>query len=546
MPFNTKNNNKQIYIDIIIIFILLFFVYAISGYFDFYEKAIGFINRYEKYELDELAVTSIIATLALCVFSFRRWNENNKTNQRLEKNQDFLNAARREIKHRYETQSIVSQLLGESLGNASIKELLDKCLGLVLSLPWLTIESKGCIFLVEEDPEILVMKSHHGLSDELKKACKRVPFGDCLCGKAALTKSAVFSNHLDTDHTYSFKGMEEHGHYCVPIIAKDKLLGVFNIYVKHGHEKKEFEEVFLMTIANTLAGILIQRRGEEEKKKAEGQLHQSQKLESIGQLAAGIAHEINTPIQYIGDNTNFLKGAFKDMNTIVNGYGQLLKASKKGRIDDAIINIIESVIDAADLSFLKQEIPSAIEQTLEGIERVSKIVTSMKEFSHPGGDKKVLVDINHALENTITIAGNEWKYLAELKTDFDDSLPLVMGNPGELNQVFLNMITNASYSIADALKDKSGKKGVILIRTSTKEGWARISISDTGKGIPEEIQNKIFDPFFTTKDVGKGTGQGLAISYSFIVDNHNGNLSYETLQGKGTTFIIELPVQNQK
>lgn len=473
----------------------------------------------------------------------------NKSNQSLrseiEEHKLAVKAVREtksKLKHSYKTQSVVNELLSESLGEASVTELLNECLRLIISLPWFSFESKGCVFLIEEAPDVLVMKVHLGFSGELKEKCAKLPFGNCLCGQAALTKKLVFSNHIDAHHTYQIKGMTDHGHYCVPIVAQNKVFGVINIYVTAGHEQNELEETFLTTIANTLAGILIHRYGEEEKNTIEEQLRQSQKLESIGQLAAGIAHEINTPIQYIGDNTTFLKDAFKDLYTILKAYGSLLEIAKTGPIDKERINKMESAIDAADLSFLEKEIPSAIEQSIEGVSRVSKIVTSMKEFSHLGGGKRDLADINHALDNTTTVARSEWKYVADLTTDFDGSLPLVPCNIGELNQVFLNMIINASHSVEDALKDQPDKKGSILIRTLHKGKWAQIKISDTGKGISEEIQDKIFDPFFTTKEVGKGTGQGLAISHSIIVDKHNGRISFETQPGKGTTFIIDLPI----
>jgi len=460
-------------------------------------------------------------------------------------NQEILYRKKAELalKHSYETQSAVNKMLSESLGDAPLMELLEECLNLVLSLPWLAFESKGSIFLVEEAPDVLVLKVHSGFPNELKTRCATVPFGDCLCGRAALVQDIVFTHHVNSLHTYTFNGMEAHGHYCVPIASKNCILGVLNIYVKQGHERKEFEDSFLMAIANTLAGILIHRQGEADKKKIEQQLNQSQKLESIGQLAAGISHEINTPIQYVGDNIHFLKSAFEDLNRVLTAHGHLLKSAQKSKIDISCINEVLLAREEVDLPFLAQEIPEAIKQSLEGIGRVSKIVTSMKEFSHPSSEKMVLTDINHALNNTITVTKNEWKYVADLTTDFDKDLPLVLCNPGEINQVFLNIIINASHAIADTLGDSPDVKGSILIRTQRKEKWAVIKISDTGGGIPKEIQGKVFDPFFTTKEVGKGTGQGLAISHSYVVDKHKGKISIETREGKGTTFIIELPVQ---
>lgn len=287
--------------------------------------------------------------------------------------------------------------------------------------------------------------------------------------------------------------------------------------------------------------ITEREKTEKKQRLLEIRLVQAQKLESIGQLAAGIAHEINTPIQYVGDNTQFLKDAFDDVFKTLQEYQQLLKAIKTGIVDNDIIEGVESSVENADLDYLKEEIPSAINQTLEGIAHVTRIVRSMKEFSHPGTIEKTAVDINHAIENTVTVSRNEWKYVADMETDLDPSLPLIPCLLGEINQVFLNIIINGAQAIGDVLGDGSDKKGVIKISTYNDGDYVEIRIKDTGPGIPEEIQSKIFDPFFTTKEVGKGTGQGLAISHSVIVKKHNGEMTFETAPGKGTTFMIRLP-----
>jgi signal transduction histidine kinase len=280
-----------------------------------------------------------------------------------------------------------------------------------------------------------------------------------------------------------------------------------------------------------------------QRKQLQIQLSQAQKLESIGQLAAGIAHEINTPTQYVGDNTRFLQGSFHDLFGLIEKYRYLLKTAKEGEISQKVIAEVERTEDNTDLEYLSEEIPKAIQQSLEGIDRVAKIVRAMKEFSHPGTKEKKAIDINKAIETTITIARNEWKYVSEMVTDFDSSLPLVPCLPDDLNQVILNIIINAAHAIAGTVGDGSKGKGTITIKTSPKDGEAEIRISDTGTGIPEEIRNRIFDPFFTTKEVGKGTGQGLTIAHSIIVKKHGGSLSFETEVGKGTTFIISLPIE---
>ena len=273
------------------------------------------------------------------------------------------------------------------------------------------------------------------------------------------------------------------------------------------------------------------------------QLIQSEKLAAIGQLAAGIAHEINTPIQYIGDNVRFFQDAFQDIHEYSNDCRGLIAAHATLSLE-SFVERLEQSMEKADLEYLEEELPQAIKQTLEGVERVSKIVLSMKEFSHPGSEDKSMVDINKALENTIIVSRNEWKYVADMETDYDRSLPLVSCLPGEINQVLLNLIINAAQAIESAADQKPNQKGRIRIQTRNMHHHVQIAIKDNGPGIPEAISSKIFDPFFTTKEVGKGTGQGLAISRSVIVDKHDGDISFET-GADGTTFYIQLPISSE-
>jgi len=281
-----------------------------------------------------------------------------------------------------------------------------------------------------------------------------------------------------------------------------------------------------------------------EKSALERELRQAQKLEAIGQLAAGIAHEINTPIQYVGDNTRFLEDAFEDIHPVMKAYGGLLAAAKANSVTSDMIDNVEKILEEADLPYLSEEVPGAIEQSLEGIQQVSKIIRAMRRFSHPGSDRKSEVDINQALESTVTVARNEWKYVAEMEMDFADDLPAVHCFPAEINQVFLNLIINASHAIGEASDDGRKGKGRITVTTRSDGTSVVITIGDTGGGIPEKIRNRIFDPFFTTKGVGKGTGQGLAIARSVVVEKHGGTLHFETKKEHGTTFIIELPLND--
>ena len=278
-----------------------------------------------------------------------------------------------------------------------------------------------------------------------------------------------------------------------------------------------------------------------ERKLLQEQLLQAQKLESVGQLAAGIAHEINTPTQYIGDNVRFLRDAFRDMGGLLTNYERMLAAAQANALSSETLREVEAAAKSADAPYLMEEIPKAIDQTLEGVTRVSRIVGAMREFSHPGAKEKVPTDLNHAIENTLTVARNEWKYVAEMETEFDPSLPQISCLPGEFNQVILNLIVNAAHAIGDAIKKDGSEKGKIRVQTQSCADWAEIHIQDSGTGIPEKVRNRVFDPFFTTKEIGKGTGQGLAIARSVIVDKHGGSIHFETEEGKGTTFIIRLP-----
>jgi PAS domain S-box-containing protein len=260
---------------------------------------------------------------------------------------------------------------------------------------------------------------------------------------------------------------------------------------------------------------LVEEMRERERMVIELQL--AQKLESVGRLAAGIAHEINTPIQYVGDSLYFLRSAFDDLNKVLEG-------------DEAA---------RRDLPFLHAEVPKAFARTFDGVERVTNIVKAMKEFAHPDTHEQSPSDLNHALQTTLLVASNEYKYLAKIHTDFAE-LPHVMCNVGELNQVFLNLIVNAAHAIQEAGRDLTS--GEIKISTALAGDAAVIRISDNGCGVPEENLSKLYDPFFTTKEVGRGTGQGLAITHSILVDKHGGDISARSQVGVGTEFTLRLPI----
>ncbi len=266
------------------------------------------------------------------------------------------------------------------------------------------------------------------------------------------------------------------------------------------------------------------------------------KLDSIGRLAAGIAHEINTPTQYANDNTHFLQDAFEDINDLLVKIKKFVQQARHQKVTSTMIDDLEFALEQADIDFLIDEIPLAIEQTIDGLGRISKIVRAMKAFSHPGMTKKAPADINKAIESTVIVTKNEWKYAANLSCDFDPALHEVQCYEAELNQVILNLIINAVHAIQEANEKTGRKKGEIEITTRKKEDFAEIRIRDTGTGISAQVRDHIFEPFFTTKEVGVGTGQGLALAHAVIVNKHGGSLTFETEEGKGTTFIIRLPL----
>ena len=274
---------------------------------------------------------------------------------------------------------------------------------------------------------------------------------------------------------------------------------------------------------------------------AELEVRHAQKLESVGRLASGIAHEINTPAQFVADNLTFLRDAWKSSYELLQLYRNTIRTAA-GTLSPDVVAGIEQAERNSDLDFIVAEVPRAIEQGLDGAGRVAKIVRAMKEFSHPDSADKTPTDLNKAIESTITVARNEWKYVADVATELDENLPPAECYPGDINQVILNLLVNAAHAIKEKVKE--GEKGRITVCTRTRGEFAEISVADSGSGIPEAIRTRIFDPFFTTKEVGKGTGQGLSLAHTVVVKKHAGKIWFETQIGVGTTFFIDLPIKN--
>jgi signal transduction histidine kinase len=306
---------------------------------------------------------------------------------------------------------------------------------------------------------------------------------------------------------------------------------------------KDLEGGFINVLPLVVGRVVEQHKLLRENQRIEKQLMQSQRMEAIGQLAAGIAHEINTPTQYIGDNARFLQGAFADLDGLLESVKKLLEAERTGSVSDKLLDEVENQFREADFDYLNREIPLAIRQSLEGIDHVTNIVGAMKEFSYPGNGEQQAVDLGHIIEGAITLCRSEWKYVAEVVTDFDPELPSVRCMPTDINRVVLNLVVNAAHAIAEAAGNGTTEKGTITIRTIYDEPYAEIRVEDNGAGIPDKIRSRVFDLFFTTKDVGVGTGQGLAITHAIVAEKHGGTICFESEVGRGTTFIVRLPIR---
>jgi len=283
---------------------------------------------------------------------------------------------------------------------------------------------------------------------------------------------------------------------------------------------------------------------ESARQEMETQLLLAQKMESIGHLAAGIAHEVNTPTQFIADNTHFLTDAFARYEAVITRFRALRDAAAQHPDCDAAVKAVAAAEQEAEMDYLLGEIPRCLQQTLDGLTRVTRIVCSLKEFAHPNSPELAPADLNRVIETSLVVSRHEWKYVAELATELDANLPLVPCVVDELNQVLLNLIINAAHAIGDALKQRGGERGKITVRTRHEAPYAVLEVEDTGTGIPEEIRDRIFEPFFTTKPLGKGTGQGLAIVRTVVVTHHHGTIDLVTEPGRGTKFVIKLPLQS--
>ena len=412
------------------------------------------------------------------------------------------------------------------------------------------------VFLVDHESREITHRFGLGIPDEDIEGNSYDELEEGLSGWVWRHRTGTVAPSIIEDDRNGGKALrraESDGHWSIavaPLIGEGGIIGTLTAMRDSSDAPLGDEEYLYVEMLASLASIALTnarlysglRDTMDQLGQTQSTLLQAQKLEAVGQLAAGVAHEINTPIQFISDNLSFMRDSIGDVQSVFGAAAALADGARDEPAAGAAVAAFDQAVEDADWEFLNEEIPNAIHQSLDGVQRVAAIVRALKEFSHPGEDSLAPVDVNRAIENTLTVARNEWKYVAEAKTEFDEDLGNVPAVSGPLNQVFLNLLVNAAHAIHDVVGD-SGQLGTITLSTRRIEPWVEIRISDTGTGMPDEVKQRIFEPFFTTKEIGKGTGQGLAIAHDVIVNKHRGELDVESEPGAGTTFIIRIPTE---
>ena len=525
-----------------------------------------------------------------------------------------------EIRRNYHIQGTLGQLLHLSLEVDSLEELLRRTINKLVSIPWLTLESRGAVFLVEDEPQQLVMKAHHGLPTSLLATCTRVPFGRCLCGRAALSAQIEFADCVDKRHENRYQGISPHGHYCVPIISAGKVLGVVNLYLKEGHQRNESEEDFLRAAADLLAGMIERKRAERQLRQSEEKLRlmfesvtegitvsdlegnivdvneavvrmhgYDKKEEIIGWSSLELIAEKDRAkamenlrktleegssriIQYTlmrGDRSEFPAeldvAVVKDASGNATGFITITRdVTERRKMEQQLIltdrlasigelasgiahelnNPLTSVIGFSQLLLdrdLADDIKSDIEVVCSEAQRATAIVKNLLAFARRHPSAKEMVNIDSIIGKVLELRSYEQRVSnIQVNIQFDPDLPETMVDYFQLHQVFLNIIINAEYFMIEA-----HNKGILNITTERVGNIIKASFADDGPGISKENLEHLFDPFFTTKEVGKGTGLGLSICHG-IVMGHGGRIYTESELGKGATFVVELPIINDR
>lgn len=417
-------------------------------------------------------------------------------------------AAQDQIRRNLEIQSVINKLLSLSLENLEFDDILSQSLNLVISLPRFVFEERGCIFLMQEHTGSLVLSAQKRLSSQDVNPCLTVPMGKCLCGRAALTQEILFADSDNDRHDIRWEGMPLHGHCCVPIVSSGKTLGVLNLFLKPGHISEQWEEDFLWSVSNTLAGIIVRKNAEREKEKIEMQLYQAQKMDALGTLASGIAHDFN--------------------------------------------NILAAIIGNAELALFAQECPDPVKERLDGIldagRRAKDLVKQILAFSRKNDEGKKPLRVSDMVLEVVRLLKPSLPRTIDFVQSIEAKDTMVRSNPTHIHQILMNLCTNAFHAMGEAGGTLKVSQTLAVVGPPSEEipanlipgVYVKLSVSDTGHGIEAETIERIFDPYFTTKKQGEGTGLGLSVVHG-IVEQLNGGIKVISKAGTGTTFHVYLP-----
>ena len=399
------------------------------------------------------------------------------------------------LERNYQFQSVLNHILRLSLMEDDMNEQLQGVLECILFLPFLEVKPRGAIYTADTREQTLTIAAQIGVPDDIASQCRQMPFGHCLCGRAAQEQTTVYSNVCENAHTDS-----PHGHYCVPLVSANETLGVLCLYLDAGHKRNELEDQFLRAAGDVIAGILRQHRTEAEKESLLRQYHHAQKMEAIGVLAGGVAHDFNNMLTGIQGNADL-------------GLITLKKTNAGGALADFLTQITTITQRASDLT------------------------RQLLLFSRKQPVKLEPLDLNQAVESMLKMLSRLISKPVALKADLETGLPGILADRGNMDQLLMNLVVNA--------RDAMPGGGDIRITTRFVDqepggGDVRITVSDKGVGMDEHTRQHIFEPFFSTKEQGKGTGLGLAVVYG-IVQQHGGRISVESAPGQGSTFTVDFP-----
>ena len=401
-----------------------------------------------------------------------------------------------QIKLNFMIQRTLNEMLKISLEPLSLEVQFDRILDLILSIPHLSLQSRGAIYIIEDDPGILVVKAHRGFSGSDGVPCQKIPVGKCLCGQAASQSETVYANHVNGRHEIQCEGGFPHGHYCVPIQSGHRTLGVINVYVKEGHKRSGGEESFLASVASTLAGIVQHNRTEHEKEHLQAQLAQAEKLAALGRFTANVAHEIRNPLTAIGGFARRLDKTIPQ-KTKEKEYANFI-LSEVARLEGILKNV---------LTFSQDVTPQLEEYDIHEI--IDRVVTMKEEICR---EKNISIHKSYS------------------------ELPAVLVDNTQVHEAVENLVVNAI--------DSMPRGGSLTISTNKEvhDGipYVYVSIHDSGTGIPEDKLDLIYEPFYTTKVADKGTGLGLPITKK-VVEDHGGFMKVESEVGKGSAFTLYFP-----